>query len=121
MIDSRWLAGFVDGEGCFNFTKCRSTILPRLLIVNTNLGILLEIKEQYGGDITARNVKAHWKIGYCYRAHYKAFRRIIDDIYPYLKIKKEVATLSLEALKTKDMNIRKVLDVKSKKLNKKGK
>jgi LAGLIDADG endonuclease len=121
MIDKKWLAGFIDGEGCFNFTKCRKTIYPRLLIVNTNLGILLEIKLQYGGDISSRqNGPEHWKIWNCYRATYKTLNKILDDVYPYLKLKKEVAKLCIESLETKDMEIRQELKIKSNLLNFKG-
>ena len=120
-ITKQWLAGFIDGEGCFNITRCRTTIYPRLLIVNTNLDILEEIKKRYGGDITSRkNGKDNWKTFNSYRASCKAFKRIVSDVLPYLNLKKENALLCLEMLKTKDMSKRITMKDEMNKLNKKG-
>lgn len=47
-ISIEWLAGFIDGEGCFNYYM-RST--PGLKINSANYDILCRIKEQYGGAI----------------------------------------------------------------------
>lgn len=120
MIDNKWLAGFIDGEGCFNITKCRTTIYPRLLIVNTNLNILKEIEKQYGGDISSRSIKDNWKDFNLYRASYVSFRRIAKDVLPYLKLKKKQAILCLKMLEMKDNKERMKIKEKINKLNKKG-
>jgi hypothetical protein len=121
MVDKKYLAGFVDGEGCFNIFKNRTTLSPRLLIVNSNLRILEEIKEKYGGDISSRrNGPSNWKTFNMYRASNKAFRLILKDILPYLKLKKKQAILCGEMLKNKGINRR--LEIKNEMhlLNKRG-
>lgn len=121
MIDGRYLAGFIDGEGCFNVTKCRTTIYVRLLIVNTNIDILKEIQQKYGGDINSRkNGKSNWKVFNTYRATGRAFRRILDDVYPYLIIKKAVATRSIQLMATKYRKRRLELKEVIQRLNKRG-
>ena len=115
------LAGFIDGEGCFNIGKVRTCYFPRLLIVNTDLNVLRMIKEQYGGDITSRrNGKENWKTFNIYRASHKAFREIMNDVYPYLILKKKQVDLCFEILNTKDMAERLVLKEQMHLLNKKG-
>ncbi len=39
-MNLQYAAGFVDGEGCINFAKTRSSIYPRVLVTNTNIEIL---------------------------------------------------------------------------------
>lgn len=119
-ITNQWLAGFIDGEGCFNVTRCRSTILPRLLIVNTNIDILRSIQEKYGGDISSRQHKSNWKTFNCYRASYKTFKQIVQDVLPYLTIKKNVATICYKMLETKSMKEREEVREIVKAMNKKG-
>lgn len=121
MIDKRYLAGFIDGEGCFNITRSRNVIYPRLMIANTNLDILKQIAKQYGGDITSRKLgPKKWKTFNNYRASWKIFRKIVYDVYPFLYIKKEQAKLCMDMLNTKDMNKRFIIKNKISKLNKKG-
>ena len=119
-ITDQWLAGFIDGEGCFNVTRTRTTILPRLLIVNTNIDILRSIQAKYGGDISSRQHKSNWKAYNCYRASYKTFKQVIKDVLPHLTIKKDVATICCKMLETKDMKEREKMREAVKAMNKKG-
>ena len=121
MISKEYLAGFVDGEGCFNITRCRTWILPRLLITNTNVDILKQIKGIYGGDISSRkNGKDNWKVFNMYRASCKALKTIIKDILPYLILKREQAELCLEMMKTKDIDQKLNIKERMHILNKRG-
>jgi hypothetical protein len=120
-ITNQWLAGFIDGEGCFNISRTRNTIFPRLLIANTNIDILRSIKEKYGGDISSsRNGKNNWKTFNCYRASWRVFKSILQDVLPYLTIKKQTALVCLEILNTKDMSKREELRQIVKSMNKRG-
>ena len=119
-ITKEWLAGFIDGEGCFNISRTRTTIFPRLLIANTNLEILEAIKEKYGGDISSRKLKDNWKTFNLYRASWKIFKNILNDVLPYLNIKKDVAILCSKIYETKDYNERLKIKEMVQQMNKKG-
>ncbi len=121
MVDKRYLAGFIDGEGCFNIAKDRKTFFPRLLIGNTNLEVLQIIKASYGGDIQLIQSKMkNSKQSGMYRAAGKALKAILADVYEYLIIKKPHAILVLEMLKHKDIEFRIEAKRKMHILNKKG-
>jgi hypothetical protein len=84
-MNSSYLAGFVDGEGHIGFTKTRSVYYPRVLIVNTNLELLEDIKFEYGGCISRLSrIKDNWKIGYQLgignRACVNFLEHIADDL-----------------------------------------
>jgi len=120
VITNEWLAGFIDGEGCFNISRTRTTIFPRLLIANTNIEILEAIKEKYGGDITSRQLNENWKTFNLYRASWKTFRSILSDVLPYLNIKKDVAIMCNKIYETKDYNERLKIKEAVNVMNKKG-
>src|ERR1035437_3208141 len=123
MVSKQYLAGFIDGEGCFNIAKDRTTWFPRLLIGNTNLEVLSMIKETYGGDIQLMHKAVeplNWKQSWMYRAAGKTFRVILSDVYEYLIIKKPQADLCLEMFTYKDAERRFEIKQKMNILNKKG-
>lgn len=47
-ISLKWLAGYIDGEGCFSY-YLRGT--PNLRVNSANYDVLCRIKNQYGGAI----------------------------------------------------------------------
>ena len=83
MVDEHfksWLAGFIDGEGCFGIGKCRNYNYPRLNIVNTDVTPLIKIKENYGGNIGHRKrVKANWKRSYDYYLCNSSLKKLLDE------------------------------------------
>lgn len=115
-----WIAGFIDGEGCFNITRTRTTIHPRVLIVNTNLDSLKLIQGLYGGDITSRKVREKWKNFNSLRLQWRNAKKLISDIFPYLILKKKQAKLCLDCWKTKDINERLIIKEQMHVLNKRG-
>jgi hypothetical protein len=83
-----YAAGFVDGEGCIGFTRCRNSVYPRVLVTNTNIEILEEFKEKWGGDIKPLSLrKENWKQGYSWRISWSKAVDFLSQIEPYLKIK----------------------------------
>jgi hypothetical protein len=83
-----YMAGFFDGEGSIGFGKCRNTIFPRVLLTNTDLSILEEFKDRFGGDIRAlAKRKDGWKQGYYWRLSWTRAVAFLDAISPYLRIK----------------------------------
>jgi hypothetical protein len=91
-MNIQYAAGFVDGEGCIGFAKTRTSIFPRVLVTNTNLEILNEFKEKWGGDIKPLSLrKENWKQGYYWRISWAKAVNFLSDIEPYLKIKNRQA------------------------------
>lgn len=88
-MNLQYAAGFVDGEGCIGFAKTRKSIYPRILVTNTNIDILQEFKDKWGGDINPLSLKKdNWKQGYSWRISWSKAVDFLSDIEPYLKIKK---------------------------------
>ena len=92
MISDQYAAGFMDGEGCINVSSCRTSTYIRVLIVNTNREVLELFQQRWGGDIAQnKRHKAHWKVSYTWRVSHAACREFLNDIYPFLVIKKKQA------------------------------
>lgn len=103
--DKAYVAGFVDGEGTITITRQSAktfggneNFYTSLEISNTNLEILEWIQSLYGGTLkTSQNHKhGNRKISYVLYWYSEKARPVLVSIYPYLRIKKEHATLSLE-------------------------
>lgn len=127
-----WLAGFIDGDGCINFIKIRNNYYPRVIITNTDLQVLENIKDHIGGDIRVNttNLRNHpkWKPGYQLRVSYSTAADLLGELLPYLQLKHDQALLAIgwqTACKGKpnDQEKQEVcqwLVAECKKLNKKG-
>ena len=78
--DLTYLAGLIDGEGCFSIVKSRTAFVPRILIVNTNKQLMVWLKRMFGGDVSCTVVKNHpkWKPRYQWRL---ANRKALDLAY----------------------------------------
>jgi hypothetical protein len=93
-MNSSYIAGFVDGEGCIGFSKARSVYYPRAMIVNTNLDLLNDIKTIYGGRIAQFNrTNPKWKNGYQLTISNRMCVDFLDDIADDLILKYEQALL----------------------------
>jgi len=87
-----YIAGFVDGEGCIGFAKCRTTIFPRVIVVNTNRDILQKLKDEFGGDIKPLSLrKINWKQGWAWRLSWTRAVNFLDKISPWLQLKSQQA------------------------------
>lgn len=87
-MNAAYVAGFFDGEGCVGFAKNRSTIYPRVLITNTNIDVLKQIQNMFGGDIKPLSKrKENWKQGFYLRICWQKAVDFLSEIYPYLVVK----------------------------------
>jgi hypothetical protein len=89
-IDPRYLAGFLDGEGCFRF---QST--ARVEVTLTYPHILQMFAETYGGSFnkayTKKSKRQLWRWLICG----SSCRRMLLFVIPYLEEKKDQAALIL--------------------------
>lgn len=88
-----YVAGFVDGEGCFTLSNHGAITLS---IINTSKTALLFVQEVLEvGTVTPRKQRVN-KNQYLYRAYGANCIGIINKLLPYLIEKKEQAEVLLE-------------------------
>jgi hypothetical protein len=102
-----YIAGFIDGEGCITLTnpkKVNTRFVGEILIVNTNIFVLRWIKHRILGNLNKRKKQSpNHKTAYCLKISKREdIIRILDNIYPYLKIKDRQARIILDLLKSRD-------------------
>ncbi len=98
-LSPKYVAGFIDGEGCIRIDKYkpakRSTHYKlQVIVVNTNLEILLLLKEDFSGYIHKHTHKGH--VAYYWSLYGEAATTFIKKVKPYLVIKRTQAELALE-------------------------
>jgi len=85
-----YVAGLMDGEGSIGFTRSRSAMVPRVSITNTNIDILNDLKEAFGGYITPLSrSKAKWKQAYAWVINNTKAVDFVALLEPWLRIKHE--------------------------------
>ena len=83
-----YVAGIIDGEGCIQFAKCRTAVFPRILVVNTNRGLLERLQAQFGGDIAPIcHRRENWKPSWQWRISWTAAVDLLVKVSPYIEVK----------------------------------
>lgn len=102
MIDKRWLAGFIDGEGTIGLRRRKDARLrkgygidPYVSITNTNLNVLKEIQKTFGGSIgvTHDKIGNHRKVYRLRILSHEDILKILEDIKPHLLLKSRLSEL----------------------------
>lgn len=98
LADAAYLAGFVDGEGSIMLTPRRDKVAVKFSISNTNKAILdwVAVVTGVGAVQDHRSGDGTNKACFQYQANSEAAESIIQQIEPYLIVKKEQAKLALE-------------------------
>lgn len=104
--DKAYLAGLVDGEGCFNVSRKRSKhklreydFTCRVMVVNSDTAMMLWILKTVGEGGIYKYEKSFnpiWKPVHRWQICGNKAIEFIKEIYPYLQIKKRQADLLLE-------------------------
>jgi hypothetical protein len=95
-VEKAYVAGLVDGEASFCITKHVSPrkgrwLQPCLDISNNDENCLEYLREMYGGTINTINNRAH----HLRFTHPRFIKKILEDLLPYLIVKKEQAKVML--------------------------
>lgn len=101
-VDTEYLAGFFDSEGCCCIDQIGNAFHARVTITNTNLNILQVMQKVYRGIITKRpNTPKNNKD--CYSLIWRSFKAegVLYQIYPLLITKKPQIDLFFELMKLK--------------------
>lgn len=106
MIDKKYIAGFIDGEGYISVVRHKDirlnkgyTLFPIFRITNSNKEALEKINEFIKGDIRSNGKDKNPNHKQVYRIEVIKLERIKDilkKIEPYLIIKKQQAELMLD-------------------------
>jgi hypothetical protein len=132
----KWLAGFIDGEGCIGVHRRKGNCPtgPTLTISNTNGRLLKEIKSNLGFGNFRKRFKKNPKHKNSHTLGVVGIncQLILKKIFPYLRGKKKQAELVLRMtlnskehqtrrLPENEKRLRRMISKKLLKLNKKGK
>jgi len=92
-----YLAGILDGEGCFNIyrggKRPRIDYTGRLYVVSTDRVLIDWLQEHFGGFTYTREVRIEWKTKYEWILERSKSVEVCRAILPYLVIKKPQAEL----------------------------
>jgi len=89
-----YLAGYIDGDGCFFASYCANRYRAKIIISSTSLDSLNYIHEKFGGSIYPVITKVpHWKQQYHWVVHSKTSNELIQLCIPFLTEKREQALL----------------------------
>lgn len=96
--DAAYLAGFIDGEGSIMLYGRRDKVALKLSISNTSKPVLDWVEDITGVGKVMLHRKADHRIRttWMYQSNSEAAESVIEQILPYLIIKKEQAKLALE-------------------------
>lgn len=89
-----WAAGVIDGEGCFNIVgPNRGGFAARIMVVNTDRGLLEKLKALFGGDIQTnkRSARPGWKPLLVWRLSHRDALDLAETVYGHLTVKKRAA------------------------------
>jgi hypothetical protein len=102
LTELAYLAGIIDGEGCFHICNPGGkTHTLRLFVMNTSKPLIDYLYKTYGGfQYSRKKENSNWKI----RHEWFVDRAIVDELMPllgpYLIIKKEHLEVAIEFRKT---------------------
>lgn len=100
--EKAWLACAIDGEGSIEPGLCwcrgKPQFHPRILVFNTSLSFVNEAERILGTDVKTRPVNVTTNKKTEYRAglyDHKGIISILEQIFPYLIVKKEYAEVAI--------------------------
>ena len=111
--EKAYLAGLLDGEGCVGIQKKKSQYKKylfdfgvRVVITNTNYELICWLKEKTGIGCASeyskdKTYKKNWNPVHRWTVVCEQARGFLIEVYPYLKIKKEITDLVLTLPMTK--------------------
>jgi len=95
--DKAYLAGMVDGEGTITLSYYRPKALGiSLSIYNTNIGVMKDLQELWGGHLTISPARGRSKSGGRLGFGQNQAVVILKEIQPFLRMKKEQCRVALQ-------------------------
>lgn len=107
-LQAAYFAGLVDGEGYIGLMKMRKgnktkwgykrdhAYIPTIKIAMIDKPIIEYLKDSFGGSFETRKARGNARESYCWTARKAQVYKILESLYPYLRVKKEHAKLILQ-------------------------
>lgn len=92
LIDESYWAGYMDGEGCFQYTST-----PMVQVGSTFPHVLIWLRDFYGGRLTCMPSRDHKRHFYRWTITGPSCREMVRDVMPYLYEKRPQAEILLQA------------------------
>lgn len=103
--DLAYFAGLFDGEGCISIDKDYKGKVYLTLscrVAMTNLWVLQALKFAFGGSVrSVKKQKNHWKQAWIWRVSAQLALSFLEQILPYLKLKKPEAEIAIKFARAK--------------------
>lgn len=98
--DFAYVAGLIDGDGCFSTSHNGSGYLNiSLRLVNRDKPTLNWLALKFGGTVVSKgnvNIPDHWNPTYQWVVSSGPLKELLPEIIPYLRIRKAQAELTLD-------------------------
>jgi hypothetical protein len=118
-IEKSYISGLIDGEGSIFMEKNEKRYNIIINCSNTNKKIIYWLYSIFGGHVYTRKSKGNHKESYIWRIRKEASTNFLNQISPYLRVKKKQANLVYEFL-TSDNKNKELIYHEIKKLNHRG-
>lgn len=98
-FDQAYFAGFFDGEGYVGlYSNSKTTEAIRVIVGQGKNDVLYDMKNIWGGSVYARFDKRNNRPHYAWEIRARKAEKFLQDIKPFIRIKKEQVELALEAI-----------------------
>ena len=96
-LELAYVAGYMDADGSFMISRVNNSHRIEAVCASTVLEVLEPLQDHWGGDMwTKPNYGANSKDITHWRVVSRLAAQFIEDIYPYLGLKKERAAACVE-------------------------
>ena len=94
MLDIKYVAGLIDGEGCISLTIIHGkNLYPHLKVKMTHRGIIETLHQQFGGSFTIERPLGNRQEAYSWQTSGQTTMKVIKQVQPYLIVKQPQAKL----------------------------
>ena len=103
-LTASYLAGIIDGEGCLDIRKMKNDrryYSARLRVGMVDKEFIEWLRNSFGGSIYCRKQNGNNRTSYTWQVDAKMTMKILEKIYPYLRLKKKQAEIVMKFWKTK--------------------
>jgi hypothetical protein len=110
--EKAYIAGIVDGEGSIAISKSQTKKykyvyhILTISVSNTNKIVIDWLREKLGGSVHSYRCKAHRRDCFSWQTSAARAKKVLEQILPYLIIKKEASELAIEFQKRKKLRIK---------------